>query len=124
MSEKTCFNCRYLAKSEYDEPCDSCYNEVDRPKWEARGDIRPVSPEEAAGREKGNLLHYPDSRHGDVISLCLNGDIGFCEGNIIKYVTRWRKKNGIEDLMKAKTYLDRLIRFYKNKPEESYRNAI
>jgi hypothetical protein len=68
--------------------------------------------------------HYPDSRHGDVISLALNGDIGFCEGNIIKYVTRWRKKNGIEDLMKAKTYLDRLIRFYKNKPEESFRNAI
>jgi glutamate mutase epsilon subunit len=75
----------------------------------------PVSPEVAAGREKGNLLHYPDSRHGDVISLCLNGDIGFCEGNVIKYVTRWRKKNGLEDLYKAKTYLDRLIRFYKNK---------
>jgi hypothetical protein len=106
-----------LSKSEYEEPCDVCYHAQDGslPKWEARGKLHPVSPEVAAGREKGNLLHYPDSRHGDVISLCLNGDIGFCEGNVIKYVTRWRKKNGLEDLYKAKTYLDRLIRFYKNK---------
>lgn len=117
MSENTCFNCKHLSKSEYEEPCDYCYHAEggDLPKWEAKGKITPVSPEVAAGREKGNLLHYPDSRHGDVISLCLNGDIGFCEGNVIKYVTRWRKKNGLEDLYKAKTYLDRLIRFYKNK---------
>lgn len=76
--------------------------------------MRPINPEE---EDNPNLLpaHYPDSRHGDVISLALNGDIGFCEGNIIKYVTRWRKKGGLEDLYKAKTYLDRLIRFYKNK---------
>ena len=35
--------------------------------------------------------------------------LDFFEGNIIKYVTRWRHKNGIEDLYKAKQYLDRLI---------------
>lgn len=34
---------------------------------------------------------------------------GFYVGNIIKYVTRYRDKNGIEDLEKAKTYLQRLI---------------
>ena len=33
----------------------------------------------------------------------------FFEGNIIKYVTRWRHKNGMEDLLKAKQYLDKLI---------------
>ena len=31
------------------------------------------------------------------------------EGNILKYFTRWRYKNGIEDLLKAKQYLDKLI---------------
>ena len=36
-------------------------------------------------------------------------NLSFCEGNIIKYVTRWRYKNGLEDLEKAKWYLDRLI---------------
>ena len=36
-------------------------------------------------------------------------NLNFFEGNIIKYVTRWQHKNGIEDLLKAKQYLDRLI---------------
>jgi hypothetical protein len=35
--------------------------------------------------------------------------LDFFEGNIVKYVTRWKDKNGIEDLKKAKTYLDKLI---------------
>ena len=33
----------------------------------------------------------------------------FCVGNIIKYVSRYRLKNGMQDLDKAKVYLDRLI---------------
>ena len=36
-------------------------------------------------------------------------DLGFLEGNIIKYITRYKYKNGIEDLLKAKQYLDKLI---------------
>lgn len=35
--------------------------------------------------------------------------IGFAEGNIIKYVTRWRDKNGIKDLEKARHFIDLLI---------------
>lgn len=31
------------------------------------------------------------------------------ESNIIKYILRHREKNGLEDLKKARTYLDRLI---------------
>jgi hypothetical protein len=31
------------------------------------------------------------------------------EGNVIKYVSRWRKKNGIADLEKAKHYIELLI---------------
>lgn len=34
---------------------------------------------------------------------------GFCAGNVIKYVARYRRKGGLEDLMKAKYYLGRLI---------------
>jgi hypothetical protein len=34
----------------------------------------------------------------------------FVEGNIIKYVTRYQHKNGVEDLKKARWYLDRLIK--------------
>jgi hypothetical protein len=36
-------------------------------------------------------------------------DCGRYESNIIKYVLRHKKKNGIEDLKKAQTYLNRLI---------------
>jgi len=42
-------------------------------------------------------------------------EIPFIEGNIIKYVIRHRDKNGIEDLKKAKHYIDLLIQFeYEN----------
>ena len=35
--------------------------------------------------------------------------LGYLEGNIIKYVSRWQEKGGIEDLRKARHYLDKLI---------------
>lgn len=40
---------------------------------------------------------------------------GFLEGNIIKYVLRHRRKNGVEDLRKAMTYLTWLIEEEENK---------
>lgn len=36
-------------------------------------------------------------------------NIGYFEGNVIKYVTRWRAKGGTADLEKAKHYIDLLI---------------
>lgn len=35
--------------------------------------------------------------------------IGYLAGNIIKYVSRYKAKNGLEDLYKAKHYLEKLI---------------
>lgn len=40
--------------------------------------------------------------------IAANG-IGFFEGNVIKYVSRWQDKGGVEDLHKARHYLDKLI---------------
>jgi hypothetical protein len=37
-------------------------------------------------------------------------NMGYFEGSVIKYVSRWREKNGIEDLKKARAFLDRLIK--------------
>lgn len=39
-------------------------------------------------------------------------DLNFFEGNIVKYITRHKEKNGIEDLIKAKTYLEEIIENY------------
>jgi hypothetical protein len=36
-------------------------------------------------------------------------DMSYLEGNIVKYVTRYKHKNGLQDLKKAKQYLDKLI---------------
>lgn len=35
---------------------------------------------------------------------------GFCIGNVIKYVSRYKKKNGLEDLRKAHKYLDYIFK--------------
>lgn len=41
-------------------------------------------------------------------------NLDFFEGNVVKYVTRWRHKNGLQDLYKAKQYLDKLIELKEN----------
>ncbi len=40
--------------------------------------------------------------------------LGYFEGNIVKYVSRWRDKGGVDDLRKAKHYLDKLIELEDN----------
>jgi len=39
----------------------------------------------------------------------LRGLEAVCTANAIKYLWRWKRKNGTEDLRKARWYLDRLI---------------
>jgi hypothetical protein len=43
------------------------------------------------------------------IDYIMQNKLGFCEGNIVKYVTRWQHKNGVQDLLKARQYIDFLI---------------
>lgn len=40
-----------------------------------------------------------------------HNNLGFIEGNVIKYIMRYKDKNGIEDLKKAKHYVDLLIEY-------------
>lgn len=39
----------------------------------------------------------------------LDGIVAVCTANVIKYISRWNKKNGVEDLKKAQWYLNKLI---------------
>jgi hypothetical protein len=39
----------------------------------------------------------------------LSGIEAVCTANAIKYLWRWKQKNGVEDLRKAKWYIDKLI---------------
>lgn len=45
----------------------------------------------------------------DVIKFVIVNKLDFMQGNIIKYIVRYKDKNGLEDLLKAREYLDRLI---------------
>lgn len=48
--------------------------------------------------------------------LMLN-DVPFAEGSVCKYVLRWRKKNGLEDLRKAKRIIEMMIEMEENRPD-------
>jgi hypothetical protein len=52
--------------------------------------------------------HYKQMKIQPVEFIHANG-IPYLEGNVIKYVSRWRSKNGVADLKKAKHYIDLLI---------------
>ena len=57
----------------------------------------------------------------DVIEAFTDGLQGYEAvetGNVLKYICRWKKKNGLEDLKKAQWYLNRLIS--KLEKENSY----
>ena len=52
--------------------------------------------------------HYKDLPIQPVQYIHANA-LGYFEGNVVKYISRWRKKNGVADLEKAKHYIELLI---------------
>lgn len=68
----------------------------------AEVDKKPTSND----RQVGGSHYRSDIQHWDYV---LANGIPYLEAQVIKYLTRWRKKNGLEDVMKAQHYLDKLI---------------
>jgi hypothetical protein len=64
-------------------------------------------PTTANDRQEGGE-HYKKQKIQTWDYIAANG-LGYFEGNIIKYVSRWKEKGGLEDLKKARHYLDKLI---------------
>ena len=54
------------------------------------------------------------------VEFIMRNGLGFCEGNIIKYISRWKLKNGRDDLLKARHYIDILIAELDRDCAESY----
>lgn len=52
--------------------------------------------------------HYKDMPIQPVEYIHANA-MGYLEGNVVKYISRWRKKGGMADLEKARHYIDLLI---------------
>ncbi len=59
-------------------------------------DANDISPDHYAGSYQvwDFVIHIP---------------LGYLEGNIVKYITRWRKKDGMKDLEKAMHYFEKLL---------------
>jgi hypothetical protein len=66
-----------------------------------------------------NPDHY---KRGDieVIDFILDQNFNYLEGNIIKYISRYKDKNGLEDLKKAQWYLNRLTEILDKSNVEPY----
>lgn len=135
-SNERLISCKYCVYSDYGphkEPCKRCtYNSeyiadterllqagiilrVYEPRT-ATSSPAPVAKPAATALEpchthssSGSKPTHYSGMTVDVIDFCLRNGIPYPEGNVIKYVCRWRKKGGIADLEKARDYLDRLI---------------
>jgi len=69
--------------------------------------ITLIEPRSALGHQEGGD-HYKALKIQPIEFIHANS-IPFAEGSVIKYVTRWRAKNGLADLKKARHFLDLLI---------------
>lgn len=73
-------------------------------------DPESMAPIGANDRQVGGEHYRTETRYGlqhwDVVDIF---GLDYFQGNITKYVFRWRKKGGVEDLKKARHYLDKYI---------------
>jgi hypothetical protein len=73
-----------------------------------------IYPQLPAMSEQIGGSHYKDYRIQPV-QFFHDNNVPFIEASVCKYVLRWRNKNGIEDLKKARHYLDMLIEMEERK---------
>ena len=65
-----------------------------------------MTPQDANAVQVGGDHYRTEIQPWDFI---IANDLGYLEGNIIKYVSRYKKKGGMADLLKAQHYLQKLI---------------
>jgi hypothetical protein len=68
---------------------------------EAAADQPALATQVGGGHYKGYAIQP--------VEFCMKNKLDYCQSNIIKYVVRFRDKNGLEDLKKAKHYLEMLM---------------
>lgn len=79
---------------------------------------KPALKSQVGGEHYQNLAIQP-------VEYCQRNRLGFCESNVVKYVTRYRNKGGREDLEKAIHYLRQLIEIeYGKESVPKWRRAV
>jgi glutamate mutase epsilon subunit len=67
--------------------------------------------------------HYTQGNM-EVITAIEGLGLDYHQGNVLKYIARYRHKNGMEDLLKAKWYVDRLIYIYEQEQTKLQRSMV
>ena len=63
-----------------------------------------------------NPNHYKQGNI-EVIDFILDQKFSYMEGNVVKYLSRYKNKNGLEDVKKARWYIDKIIRELENEDD-------
>ena len=103
---KSCNTCLYEVTNE--DVCDECIT--------VKGNPIPTKYKEKLLDMVNKPPHYQTKTGLETIDVIeaftdgLNGIEATDTGNVIKYICRWKKKNGLQDLQKAQWYLNHLIK--------------
>lgn len=103
---KSCNTCLYEITNE--DVCDECVT--------VKGNPVPTKYKEKLVDMVNKPPHYQTKTGLETIDVIeaftdgLNGIEATDTGNVIKYICRWKKKNGLQDLQKAQWYLNHLIK--------------
>ncbi len=77
------------------------------------------------GDEINNPGHYTEGRDYEPIKVICDWELGFLLGNVVKYIARaGRKESRLQDLKKARFYLDEEIQREENYEVSSNKNAL
>lgn len=109
-----CNKCKYEYLSRIEEPCVNCKGTYKRDTMAYLKAKDCFKPKEEKANDKADMVNHPQhySAHGiEPIDYIESHDLNFNLGNVIKYVSRAPYKGTeLEDLKKAKWYLEREIK--------------
>lgn len=84
----------------------SVHDSGDTARLAVRRAPQPTPPRANDTQVAGNHYKQFQIEPWDAI---IDWNLGYLDGNAVKYLSRWRHKNGIEDLKKARHYIEKLI---------------
>jgi len=76
------------------------------------GDLKPSS---ANSRQVAGTHYKSGIQHWDFV---VANDLDYFQGQITKYVVRWKHKNGLDDLLKAQHFLEKYIEVARREPQD------
>jgi len=71
-------------------------------KKSKKGSSKKALDVQVGGNHYKNMVIQP-------VEYALKNNLNYCQGNVVKYVSRYKNKDGKKDLLKARHYIDLLI---------------